>query len=300
MKIDKAPEKKKKDKIDYKQSNDDENLAKINNEKIELENKVKEFEEANKLIRETTGADDINEICQKYSNLRETKDKLKRERKDLERLCEILTKRKDDLANELNILKYEGQDDATRKEIEENEKTVDRTIKACEESKTKLKKAEKLTNDVRAGIGTITNLLQTKIYEEVFNDDKNFTEKENSSKQAYKDMTSIGDSDLRLLLTKTIEVSEYIFQRYKFFKENFPTDESENKLNRKEENDLEQIYLQQSMESLDNSLSANEDDGLDNKEYGFNNNNAIRSNTADPRIKKNRISLRAKDKKIKK
>ena len=297
MKIDKAPEKKKKDKIDYKMNNDDENLIKINNEKVELENKVKEFEEANKLIRETTGADDINEICQKYSNLRETKDKLKRERKDLERLCEILTKRKDDLAAELNMLKYQGQDDITRKEIEDNEKTADRTFKACEESKTKLKKAEKLTNDVRAGIGTITTLLQSKIFEDIFNDDKNFTEKEHSYKQAYKDIVSIGDSDLRLVLTKVIEISEYIFQRYKFFKENFPADENENKLNRKEENDLEQIYLQQSMDSLDNSLSANEDDGLDNKEFGFNNSTAVRSNTADPRIKKNRITLRARDKK---
>lgn len=85
----------------------------------ELEARVKEYEEADKLIRETTGADDINEICQKFSNLRETKDKLKKERKDLEKLCECLAKKKDDLGAELNKLKYQGQDEITRKEIED-------------------------------------------------------------------------------------------------------------------------------------------------------------------------------------
>jgi hypothetical protein len=92
-------------------------MKNINN--LELEKKVKEYEDADKLIRETTGADDINEICQKFSNLRETKDKLKKERKDLEKMCDTLTKKKDDLVNELNKLKYQGQDEITRKEIED-------------------------------------------------------------------------------------------------------------------------------------------------------------------------------------
>ena len=85
----------------------------------ELEKRVKEYEDADKMIRETTGADDINEICQKFSNLRETKDKLKKEKKDLEKMCDVLTKKKDDLTQELNKLKYQGQDEITRKEIED-------------------------------------------------------------------------------------------------------------------------------------------------------------------------------------
>ncbi len=51
LKVEKVVEKKRNEKIDYKLNNDDENLAKINNENMELESKVKEFEEANKLIR---------------------------------------------------------------------------------------------------------------------------------------------------------------------------------------------------------------------------------------------------------
>ena len=267
---------------------------------MELDSKVKEFEEDNKLIRETTGADDINEICQKYSNLRETKDKLKKERKDLERLCDYLSKKKDDLALELNILKYQGQDDITRKEIEDNEKTTDRTFKACEESKNKLKKAEKLTNDVRAGIGMITTILKSQTFEEIFTDEKNFTEKESSYKQAYKEISTSGDKDLRLQLSRIMDVGEYVFQRYKYFKENMNIDETENKLSRKEENDLEQIYLQQSADSIDNSASGNEDEGLDNKDYNYNKEvNNPRSHTADPRIKKSKISITAKNKKSK-
>lgn len=301
FKVDKVTEKKKVDKADYKLNHEEENIAKISNENIELENKVKEFEDANKLIRETTGADDINEICQKYSNLRETKDKLKKERKELEKLCEILSKKKDDLANELNILKYQGQDDITRKEIEDNEKTTERTFKACEESKLKLKKAEKLLNDIKAGIGMITLLLKSKIFEEVFTDDKNFTEKEFNYRHAYREVLN-SDKEMRSLMGKIQEVCEFIYERYCYIKENLPIEE-DTKLNRKEENDLEQVYLHQSVESLNNSGSNNEDDDLDNKDFGFKSERAqvaLRSHTADPRFKRStKITLKAIDRKNK-
>ena len=90
-----------------------------NSHNKELELEVQKYEQADKMVRETTGADDINEICQKFSNLRETKDKLKKERKDLEKMFESLTKKKDELVLELNNLKYQGQDEITRKEIED-------------------------------------------------------------------------------------------------------------------------------------------------------------------------------------
>ena len=90
-----------------------------NSQNKELEIEVQKYEQADKMVRETTGADDINEICQKFSNLRETKDKLKKERKDLEKMFESLTKKKDELVFELNNLKYQGQDEITRKEIED-------------------------------------------------------------------------------------------------------------------------------------------------------------------------------------
>lgn len=123
MKLDKVEESKKKpEKMEVQKTFSDESQNVRNSHNLELEKKVKEYEEADKLVRETTGADDINEICQKFSNLRETKDKLKKERKDLEKMFENLTKKKDELVFELNNLKYQGQDEITRKEIEDVKK----------------------------------------------------------------------------------------------------------------------------------------------------------------------------------
>ena len=178
LKHDKLEENKRKmDKIDIQRTLSEENLNLKNTHNNELEKRVREYEEADKLIRETTGADDINEICQKFSNLRETKDKLKKEKKDLEKLCESLGKRKDEFVNELNKLKYQGQDEITRKEIEDvniymilinifhyqNEKTAERTLKACEEARNKLKKSESLIVDVRAAINMIGGILKQRI-----------------------------------------------------------------------------------------------------------------------------------------
>lgn len=59
-----------------------------------IEAKVKELEEKDKIVRETTGADDINEICQKFSNLTETKENLKNEQKELEKMLKSLKEKK--------------------------------------------------------------------------------------------------------------------------------------------------------------------------------------------------------------
>ncbi len=119
-KIEKIDDNKKKlEKQDLDHQLTEESINMKNNRNSELERQVKEFEEADKLIRETTGSDDINDICQKFSNLRETKEKLKKERRDLEKQCEHLAQKKERLVTELNKLKYQGQDEITRKEIED-------------------------------------------------------------------------------------------------------------------------------------------------------------------------------------
>lgn len=56
-------------------------------------------------------------------------------------------------------------------------------------------------------------------------------------------MQSTGDKDLRLLLGKIIDVSEYLYQKFLQEKENYPGyDENEQKLNKKEE-DGKLIYI---------------------------------------------------------
>lgn len=64
----------------------------------------------------------------------------------------------------------------------------------------------------------------------------NFTERDVAYKQAFLDLQSTNDKDLRLLLGKIIDVAEYLFTRYTSERETYPEyDQNENKLNRSEE-----------------------------------------------------------------
>lgn len=230
------------------------------NNNSDLERQVREFEEADKLIRETTGADDINEICQKFSNLRDTKEKLKKEKKDLEYMCESLSIKKDEITKELNKLKYQGQDEVTRKEVEDviiycnlqNEEQAEKTLKGCEQARQNLKMSEKLIVDIRAAITMITGLLKTRNvkfklkiqFEEFFNDERNFQEKDIVYKQAYFDMYNSTEKDMRQIVIYVTEICEYLYQRYLLNKDSFPQfDINEPYLNRREENGIIIIFI---------------------------------------------------------
>jgi hypothetical protein len=54
-------------------------------------------------------------------------------------------------------------------------------------------------------------------------------------------MQSSSDKELRILLTKIMDVCDFLYQRYTAAKEGYVMDENDNKLNRKEENG--NIYL---------------------------------------------------------
>jgi len=267
-----------------------------NNKISELERQVKEFEEADKLIRETTGADDINDICQKFSNLRETKEKLKKERRDLEKQCEHLGQKKEKLVTDLNKLKYQGQDEITRKEIEDNEKTAERTLKTCEDSRQKFKKSEKLMVDIRAGINMIAEILKCQLFQERFNDDGFVKENEQSYRSNYHDLMSSDDKDLRSYVNKIMEASDFLYQKYILYREEYYNDDKEDKLNREEENEIEQVYLQQNVESGQNSDYGGDDDldaDYQNKE-AIQKNDYIRPYSSDTRSK---LNIRAAKKK---
>lgn len=83
------------------------------------------------------------------------------------------------------------------------------------------------------------------------------------------EMILSSDKDLRILLNKVMDVSDFLFQRYLSAKENYPLmEENENKLNRREENgknhllilEIEHIYLNQQVDSNNNSEYGPDDD----------------------------------------
>ena len=275
------------------------------NKDNDLESKVKDYEEKDKAVRETTGADDINEICQKFSNLRETKENLKNEKKELEKMCTILTARKENLVKELNELKYKSQDEVTRKEIEEHEKNAEKSINACEESRQKLRKQNKLFVDISTGIDTIITILSHKSFEDAINNGiiRSSKMSEEKFKETYYELIkSIGnnDKDLTNKLSKLNEILGDVEEWCTKMREMYNFDQEINKLDRKEETEIEGIFIDAQDEPDEDDEYEPEEDiapEMPNKDGNRKNDfdNAIRPYSSIPQ-KNNRITISAKDK----
>ena len=214
-----------------------------------LEAKVKELEEKDKIVRETTGADDINEICQKFSNLTETKENLKNEQKELDKMLKSLKEKKEEMINELNELKFTSQNEITRKQIEENEKKAEKCMNSCEEARQKLRKQNKLFVDISTGINTLLLILSHKSFEDAIkNKIINDPEAENQDEfdQKYTELiksVKSNDKDLVERLKKMNEVLKTIEKGCSDIRNHYRLDEENEKLDRKEENEIENIYI---------------------------------------------------------
>ena len=271
----------------------------------DLESKVKEYEEKDKLVRETTGADDINEICQKFSNLKETKENLKNEKKELEKMCTLLKERKENLAKELKELKYKSQDEVTRKEIEKQEKEAEKYLNDCEETRQKLRKQSKLFVDISTGIDTIINILSHKDFEDAINNGiiTSKAESDEKYKQAYSELIKLmgnNEEDLTPKLSKLNEIVGDIEECCNKLRTTYNFDEEINKLDRKEETEIEGIYIDPQDEPDEDDEYEPEEDiapEMPNKDGNRKNDfdNAIRPYSSIPQ-KNNRITISAKDK----
>jgi len=214
-----------------------------------LEAKVKELEEKDKIVRETTGADDINEICQKFSNLTETKENLKNEQKELEKMLKSLKEKKEEMVQELNELKFTSQNEITRKQIEENEKKAEKCMNSCEEARQKSQKQKKLFVDITTGISTLLLILSHKSFEDaiknrIINDPD--ADNENEFDQKYTELiksAKTGDKDLVEKLKKMNEILKTIEKGCSDIRNHYRLDEENEKLDRKEENEIENIYI---------------------------------------------------------
>jgi len=218
-----------------------------------LETKVKELEEKDKIVRETTGADDINEICQKFSNLTETKDNLKNEQKELEKMLKSLKEKKEEMVKELKELKFTSQNEITRKQIEENEKKAEKCMNLCEDSRQKLRKQNKLFVDISTGIDTLLLILSHKNFEDAIKNkiinDKNAENVDDFDKKYTELIKSIHNSDKEKdkniieKLKKLNEILKVIEESCNDIKTHYRFDEEIEKLDRKEENEIENIYI---------------------------------------------------------
>ena len=271
-----------------------------------IEAKVKELEEKDKIVRETTGADDINEICQKFSNLTETKENLKNEQKELEKMLKSLKEKKEEMIKELKELKFTSQNEITRKQIEENEKKAEKCMNLCEESRQKLRKQNKLFVDISTGIDTLLLILSHKNFEEaiknkIINDkdasdesdfEKKYTELIQSSKKN-------NDKDIIERLKQLNEVLKVIEGGCSDIRNHYRFDDEIQKLDRKEENEIENIYINAQEEQDEDDEYEQEDDMVpemstkDGRKNEYD--SGMRPYSSVP-SKPKRISISAKDK----
>jgi hypothetical protein len=271
-----------------------------------IEAKVKELEEKDKIVRETTGADDINEICQKFSNLTETKENLKNEQKELEKMLKSLKEKKEEMIKELKELKFTSQNEITRKQIEENEKKAEKCMNLCEESRQKLRKQNKLFVDISTGIDTLLLILSHKNFEEaiknkIINDkdandesdfEKKYTELIQSSKRN-------NDKDIIERLKQLNEVLKVIEGGCSDIRNHYRFDDEIQKLDRKEENEIENIYINAQEEQDEDDEYEQEDDMVpemstkDGRKNEYD--SGMRPYSSVP-SKPKRISISAKDK----
>ena len=271
-----------------------------------IEAKVKELEEKDKIVRETTGADDINEICQKFSNLTETKENLKNEQKELEKMLKSLKEKKEEMVKELKELKFTSQNEITRKQIEENEKKAEKCMNLCEESRQKLRKQNKLFVDISTGIDTLLLILSHKNFEEaiknkIINDkdasdesdfEKKYTELIQSSKKN-------NDKDIIERLKQLNEVLKVIEGGCSDIRNHYRFDDEIQKLDRKEENEIENIYINAQEEQDEDDEYEQEDDMVpemstkDGRKNEYD--SGMRPYSSVP-SKPKRISISAKDK----
>ena len=271
-----------------------------------IEAKVKELEEKDKIVRETTGADDINEICQKFSNLTETKENLKNEQKELEKMLKSLKEKKEEMIKELKELKFTSQNEITRKQIEENEKKAEKCMNLCEESRQKLRKQNKLFVDISTGIDTLLLILSHKNFEEAIknkiindkdaNDESDFEKKYTELIQSSK---KNNDKDIIERLKQLNEVLKVIEGGCCDIRNHYRFDDEIQKLDRKEENEIENIYINAQEEQDEDDEYEQEDDMVpemstkDGRKNEYD--SGMRPYSSVP-SKPKRISISAKDK----
>ena len=128
----------------------------------EEKQKIKDYEEAFRRIKEATGVHDVNEIIQKFSTQEETLMNLENLRKDHQLKLENLNEVKGDLKRRVDGLKYHNSGEVeTRKQLEDLEEKLARVMKKYEKSKAKHQKILAAIQETKAGIEHIAEMLES-------------------------------------------------------------------------------------------------------------------------------------------
>ena len=216
----------------------------------------------------------------------------------------ILKERKENLSKELNELKYKSQDEITRKEIEDHEKVAEKCLNTCEAARVKLSKQNKLFVDISTGINTIISILSHKTFEDAINNGIiTSKDKEEEFIKNYQELIKLEENNNKNInekLKKLYNISEIIENSCNNLRKQYKFDEELNRLDRKEENEIENIYIDAQDEIDEDDEYEPEEDispELPNKDGNRKNDfdNLMRPYSSIP-SKSKRIQISAKDK----
>ncbi|OMJ87067.1 hypothetical protein SteCoe_11310 [Stentor coeruleus] len=128
----------------------------------EEKQKIKDYEDAFRRIKEATGVHDVNEIIQKFSTQEETLLNLENLRKEHQLKLEQLNENKAELKKKVEGLKYQNKGEVeSRKQLEELEEALAKVMKKYEKSKGKYQRTMDIIQDTKAGIEHIAEMLES-------------------------------------------------------------------------------------------------------------------------------------------
>lgn len=134
---------------------------KINDQETKEKEKAKleKYDNSLRMMKDVTGASDINEIIQRCVTQKEILESLKAEREELQKKILALDDEKRELKKKLEQVKFEGVESVTRKQITELENNVADAQARYEKNKDKLERIVKKVIDSKAGIEHLSDKL---------------------------------------------------------------------------------------------------------------------------------------------
>ena len=86
--------------------------------------RLRDYDEAMRRIKDATGVSDVNEIIQKFATQQDTYNNLLELKQNNERKLMDLNDRKLEMRSDVEKMRYEGLESMTRKQVDEVEKNV--------------------------------------------------------------------------------------------------------------------------------------------------------------------------------
>ena len=122
--------------------------SKIENEK----QKLQDYDEAMRRIKDATGVSDVNEIIQKFATQDDIYSNLVQLKRENEKKLLDLTDQKLELKKEIERLHYQGLEAMTRKQVDEVEKNVRNAQCKFDRNKDRLERINQNLVNVKAGV----------------------------------------------------------------------------------------------------------------------------------------------------